>query len=430
MRTSDIKVLESEVSFESVDLRPPLVFSNRAVESFTLARVRVVVADRRGRSVDGTGATVLSVPWSWPHSSLTLADRDTVLRALCGTLTEALPRLLASDPIRLCCELTECLPEVARRPGEPIPQLAALLCLGAVDNALHDAWARAAGKSAYQMYTSEYLTDDLGALIDPSLDGRYPGDFLGPTHERLPVQHVVAATDPLTSADSTAGYRSLLDWCRTERLQHFKIKVLSRDPQEDADRIGAVHETVRGVTSDPKLAVDPNEGYASGELLDELVDALRTRHPAAAASITYIEQPIPRAMSLEPRATGARASTIPVLMDEGSSSLSSLTELTRSGWSGLVLKAGKGQTFALLAHAYARFHQLFLTVQDLTTVDLALQHSARLASVLRTDSLHLEYNSRQYAPHANARLSLSHPALTSVRDGAVLLAAPEAAGIY
>ena len=241
----------------------------------------------------------------------------------------------------------------------------------------------------------------------------------------------ISATDPLTSGDSAAdGYRSLLDWCRTERLRHFKIKVLGRDPQQDADRIGAVHDTVRSVSTDPRLAVDPNEGYASREALDELVAALCERHPAAAVSIAYIEQPVPRSVTLPPRATGQRGLTIPVLMDEGSSSIGSLAELTRSGWDGLVVKAGKGQTYALLAHAYARFHRLFLTVQDLTAVDLALQHSARLASVLRTDSLHLEYNSRQYAPHANARLSRSHPDLTAVRNGAVRLAPLDAPGIY
>ncbi|MBM7784771.1 enolase C-terminal domain-like protein [Tenggerimyces flavus] len=425
MRSSDITILESEVDFEAVELSTPLILGSGAVKRFTVARVRVVAADRQGRTATGTGTSVLSVPWSWPRSTLSFDERDIVLRDLCVRLAGTLSWLEAADPIRLCGELSATLPELARPVGaEPVPQLAALLCLGAVDNAVHDAWSRVAGGSAYHLYTADYLNDDLGA-VDSSLAGRYPGEFLTAPRERLPVQHVVSPGDPLTPADRADGYRPLVDWCRTERLRHFKIKVLGRDPHEDADRIGAVYDTVRAGAPDATLAVDPNESYSSLEALDELADALRKRHPDAASAIAYVEQPIPRSMALVPRPF-----PFPVLMDEGSSDLGSLPELARTGWSGLVVKAGKGQTYALVANAYAKVHGLFLTVQDLTTVDLALRHSARLASVLHPSAPHLEYNSRQYAPHANARLSVTHPELTGVRDGAVRVGPLDTDGIY
>jgi L-alanine-DL-glutamate epimerase-like enolase superfamily enzyme len=411
VRDSDITVLETDLDFESVELSTPLVLGNGAVTRFTMARVRVVAADRRGRSAPGVGTTILSVPWSWPRSDLSFDDRDAALRALCGALVESLSRLPAADPLRLCTELSASLPGLAGA----IPQLAALLCLGAVDNALHDAWARVAGSPAYHLYTADHLTDDLGVLLDPSLAGHHPGDFLCAPRERLPVQHVVSAGDSLPA---------LARWCRAEALQHFKIKVLGRDPREDADRIGAVYETVRIHTAEPSISVDPNESYGSLEALDELADSLRRCHPAAAKAIAYVEQPIPRTMTLVPRPF-----PYPVLMDEGSSDLGSLPSLASSGWSGLVVKAGKGQTYALLANAYAAFHRLVLTVQDLTAVDLAFRHSARLVSVLRTNWPHLEYNSRQYAPHANSRLSRTHPELTTVRAGAVRVGGL-AAGIY
>ena len=425
MRGSDITILESEVDFGAVELSTPLVLGSGAVKRFTVARVRVVAADRRGRSATGTGTSVLSVPWSWPGSALSFDERDAVLRELCVRVAGTLSWLEAADPIRLCGELSAALPELARPVGaEPIPQLAALLCLGAVDNAVHDAWARVAGTSAYHLYTADHLTDDLGA-VDSSLAGHFPGEFLMAPRELLPVQHVVSPGDPLTPADRVDGYRSLVDWCRAEGLEHFKIKVLGRDPYEDADRIGAVHDTVRGLAPGATLAVDPNESYSSLEALDELADALRKRHPDAAAAIAYVEQPIPRTMALVPRPF-----PFPVLMDEGSSDLGSLPELARTGWSGLVVKAGKGQTYALVANAYAKVHGLFLTVQDLTTVDLAFRHSARLASVLNPSAPHLEYNSRQYAPHANARLGRTHPELTTVVDGAVRLGGLDTDGIY
>lgn len=409
MPDTDVTVVEAAVDFPTVALRPPLVLSGGTIDRVTRPLVRVTVADRSGRTAEGVGTTVLSVPWSWPRSERSVDDRDATLRRLCERLAAAATGLPATDPIRLWRELSADLP-----PSDEVPRLAALLCLGAVDNAVHDGWAVAAGRPATEMYTADHLADDLGSLLGPSLAGRYPGDFLVPPRPVLPIQHLVGAGDPLPD---------LLDWWRADRFRAVKVKVLGHDPRADAERVGAVHEVVHGCAgAEVALAVDPNEAYDSPAAVDALMSELDSHWPEAARSVRYVEQPVPRGTPL-----GTHGHRVPVVMDEGSSGVDSLLSLREHGWDGVVIKAGKGQTLALLALSYACRHELFVTVQDLTATDLALAHSARLVSAFGTP--HLEYNSRQYAPGANADLARTRPELVRVHDGTVRVG-PPTAGIH
>ena len=68
--------------------------------------------------------------------------------------------------------------------------------------------------------------------------------------------------------------------------------------------------------------------------------------------------------------------------------------------------------------AYAREHNLVVTVQDLTNPGLSLIHSAGLAARIDT-LLGFEYNSRQYLPHAAPELRAKHPDLFTVRGGRI-----------
>src|SRR5690625_7981373 len=76
-------------------------------------------------------------------------------------------------------ELPAVLDEAARHLRiDAIPPLAGLLALGAIDNALHDAWSRTAGRRPYEMYTRELITQALGWVM-PSPDVPHPGARLG-----------------------------------------------------------------------------------------------------------------------------------------------------------------------------------------------------------------------------------------------------------
>lgn len=411
MPDTDIALREVTVEFRRVDLDQPFSISGRSISWFTLALVDVSVTNRRGGSARGRGATILSVPWSWPESELDVEGRDAQMRRLTQQYAASAVAGDPADPIAIWRRLRSTTPAT-------MPPLAAGLCLGAVDNALHDAWARAANRPAHELYTRHHLAEDLGYL-DETLAGRYPGDFLVPPRRRLPVQHVVGVADPVRPG--TGAERSLEEWLARDGVRHLKTKVRGIDPVADAQRIAEVYRTASGRAGVVSLAVDPNEGYREPAALGEMLDRLRAVSPDAFAAVSYLEQPFPRAGRHTREDIRRNARGKPVLVDESLDDPRQLPELAAAGWSGAVVKAAKGQSAALLAYSYARARGLFVTVQDLTAVDAALAHSARLASVLSLSAPHFEYNSRQYAPRANRDLATRHPGLVTVRNGSIEL---------
>ena len=420
-RSSDIRVTEAEVRFRDVELEPPFVISGRPMTHFTAVTVHLEVVSRVGRTATGVGAGILSVPWSWPRSGIELGARDQVLRDLVSELAARSATPGFGDPFVLWRPLYEqldaTLAGAARSAGvESIPRLAGLLALGSVDNALHDAWSRAAGIPLTSMYTKEHLREDLsryGALGK----GLYPADTLRPPRRALPVQHALGVGDPLTADTAGPGVRDLEDWIRAEGVHHLKLK-LTGDARADFEHVWAVHRLAAPLRPDLRLSLDPNESYTLPALI-ELLDALAREEPAVLGAIDYLEQPTPRGQEPDPEELREVAARIPVLLDEGYSRLSQLATLAEQGWSGVVVKAAKGQSHAMITQALASTAGLRVTIQDLTAVDLALEHSLGLAAVLPVSWPGVEYNSRQYAPGANAELAARRPEAVIVQDGHV-----------
>lgn len=420
-RPSDIRALRAEVSFVEVELEPPFVISGRPLTHLTSPKVRLTVETGGGVRACGVGAGMLSVPWAWPHSPVELSVRDRVLRSLVRTFVGQLLSLgQCADPFALWRPLYERLDETlaaaARVAGlDEIPRLAGLLALGAVDNALHDAWGQAAARSSYSMCTAEFM-DDLGWL-SPQMGGVRPGDRLGPARTEIPIQHALGVGDPLTDDEAPPGVRSLEQWMRTQGIRHLKMK-LAGDPEDDAARIAAARRVLNRFPWDSTLSLDPNEAYTVSEL-NRMLDRLALIDPGAAGAITYLEQPFPRERESDPQQLRHLTARFPVLLDEGYSRLEQLLDLAEQGWSGVVIKAVKGQSHAMVTYAAARHLGLKIAIQDLTTVGAALEHSLGLAASVQASWPQVEYNSRQFAPGASAELASRSPELVEVRDGHV-----------
>ncbi|MCP2329453.1 hypothetical protein HDA40_007960 [Hamadaea flava] len=343
------------IEFRDVLFARPLHLSGASIDRVTMAVVRVRSGQRHG-----AGASMLSVPWAWPGDpQLSWASKDQLMRAAAVTLAEAADGIRTADPI----EVHDTVAQATI--GGAMPALATTLALAAVDNAVHAA---------------------LSALPPP-------------LRRRLPVQHVVGVDDPAAPPPDGIG--------------HVKIKLSGRSPAADAARVGEVFRHA----GRPRLSLDPNEGYAEAAGVVELLERVRADDPDAYAAIGYLEQPIPRDAGDDPSGLRAVGRLKPVLVDEGLATAEQLGGLRDQGWSGLVVKASKGTSLALRAHAFAQRHRMFVTIQDLTAVDLALEHSARLAAALPWSSPAFEYNSRQYCPAANDDLKRAKPALVGVRDG-------------
>ncbi|MGO1973121.1 MAG: enolase C-terminal domain-like protein [Propionibacteriaceae bacterium] len=424
MRPSDVTVLEATVEPTEIRLQHPFEISGRVIDWFTLAEVTVRVRTRDGREATGTGATILSVPWAWPVSSLDVAARDAILRKLTNHWASTVVGLEPADPIRLWRTLyAELEEESSRVAGEvEVPRLAMLLALGATDSAVHDAWAKAAQRPAHLLYDADHLDADL-SFLGPQLQGQHPGDHLRPPASEVAIQHLVGAGDPLLPADAAAGERSLLEWLQRDRPRHLKVKTSALDPAADARRVADVAQVAATAGIRVALSVDPNEGYHTAAELARFLDAVEEQ----SLPVAFVEQPYPRDET--PPGLSALSRRLPILQDEGFTRISSMPALAEQGWSGMVIKAGKGHTPALLAHSYARVAGLAVTVQDLTAVGSAFAHSARLVSIFNLAAAHLEYNSRQYAPEGNDGLAVTFPDLVRVRDGLVNVPNP-APGLY
>ena len=110
------------------------------------------------------------------------------------------------------------------------------------------------------------------------------------------------------------------------------------------------------------------------------------------------------------------AELLPVVIDESLTGLDMLLLAREMGYSGVALKACKGQSQALLMAAAGQIHKMFLCVQDLTCPGESLIQSAGLAAHVPGVS-GIEANAREYVPAANHDWEKRFPGVFDVRNG-------------
>ena len=107
-----------------------------------------------------------------------------------------------------------------------------------------------------------------------------------------------------------------------------------------------------------------------------------------------------------------------MVIDESLVDLESLQLAREQGYSGVALKACKGQTEALLMGAAAQKYGMFLCVQDLSCPGYSFLHSASIAARMPTIAA-IEGNSRQYCPAGNRPWLEKFPSMFKITDGTV-----------
>ena len=112
------------------------------------------------------------------------------------------------------------------------------------------------------------------------------------------------------------------------------------------------------------------------------------------------------------------ARIVPVVIDESLTGIDAFLLALKMGYSGVALKACKGQSQSLLIAALAQKRKVFLCVQDLTCPGASLVHSVTLAAHVPGVKA-VEANARQYVPAANAGWEKRFPGIFIIRDGEV-----------
>ena len=444
-KSTDVRVEDVQFDYEDYLYRTPIKFGGTVVDRATILNVTCVVRTRDGKTAKGFGSMPLGNVWSFPSRKLSYEDTLGAMKALTGRirdLTDAytgtahpidVNRDLDPDYFKAATAVQEEL-----RLAEPIPKLCTLVVASPFDAAIHDAFGKVHGRSSYQTYGPEFMTDDLSSYLGPDYKGEYLSEYVSERPKpRMPMYHLVGAVDPILKSDVVKPVgdglpETLPEWIERDGLTHIKIKLNGEDLDWDVDRVTRVEQAAaptqarRGVDA-WVYSLDFNERAPNVEYLLQFLDRLKAESPEGFRRIQYIEQPTARDLSAsQPHAMDEAARILPVVADESLTDVESLLLAKDRGYNGAALKACKGQSHALLLAVAARKHGMFLCVQDLTCPGASLIHSAGLSAHIPSVQA-IEANARQYMPEANRKWEDRFPGLFRVKDGTMetsLLAGP------
>jgi L-alanine-DL-glutamate epimerase-like enolase superfamily enzyme len=432
---SDIRIAEIRHAYQDYVYRAPYKFGGRVVDRVTLLNVHCRVTTGNGKSAWGFGSMTLGNMWAFPSDTMSydttleamkaLASRIDGLISACRETGHPLDfnRLLEPEFFRAAAAVS-----TERTLDAPIPKLATLVVASPFDAAIHDAFGKVHNRSAYATYASDLLPPDLAVYLGRDFRGMRLNDALLETPvPRVPVFHSVGGLDPLTNEDVEKPIgdglpETLGDWIRRDGIVRVKIKLSGADLAWDVnrtlaiDRVTAAAQRARGVT-DWKYCLDFNERCPNVEYVLEALRKIRAGSPSGFDRILYVEQPTARDLRANRQNVMHEASKLrPVVIDESLTDLESLLLARDMGYTGVALKACKGQSQAMLMAAAAKKYGLFVCVQDLTCPGASLLHSVGISAHVPSVA-GIEANAREYVPAANAPWTADFPGIFRISDG-------------
>lgn len=447
-KPTDVCLKEVACATNRIDYRVPIKFGGRVVIDVTLFDVQVTVETRDGRRATGSGSMPMGNAWAWPSAHLSGEQTLRAMVQLASRLAESaqdyphaghpleITHLMAPSYAVVADEVTGAL-----HLSEPMPRLAQLVAASPLEAAIHDAYGKALGTNSYNLLSAEFCNADLASYLTGEFAGEHLDRYtLRTPKPRIPLYHLVGALDPLTDGDMTQRVHdglpeTLSEWIAADGLTHLKIKLAGDDLDWDVERVVRVNREAelaqarRGCTQ-WAYSLDFNEKCAHVQYVLDFLARVRERAPAALDRVQYIEQPTHRDLRAHPDNTMHAAAQIkPVVIDESLVDFDSLQCARELGYSGVALKACKGQTEALFMGAAAQKYGLFLCVQDLTCVGASFLHSATLAARIPTVAA-IEGNGRQYCPAGNAGWCDRYPGMFDIHDGTVQTGLLIGPGLY
>jgi L-alanine-DL-glutamate epimerase-like enolase superfamily enzyme len=437
-KPTDIRIDEVVHSYEDYAYRAPYKFGGRVVDRVTLLNVRCRVTTRNGDTAWGFASMTMGNVWAFPSATMSY---DTTLDAM---------KLLASRIARLSSDCAEsghpidiahvlepeylkAAAEVSaeRKLAEPMPKLCTLVVGSPFDAALHDAFGKVHGRNVYDTYGPDLMTHDVSRYLGPDFQGvRLDRALLSQRQDRIPVFHSVGGLDPLEATDIETPVRdglpeTLDEWIRRDGLVRIKIKLQGDDLSWDVERTLAIervavrlaHARSGQASAEMAYCLDFNERCRDVQYVLECLNQIRDRSPECFKRILYIEQPTARDLHANRQNVMHEAARLrPVVIDESLTDLESLVLAREMGYTGVALKACKGQSQTVLMAAAAQKYKLFLCVQDLTCPGASLIHSVGIAARVPAVA-GIEANARQYVPAANEPWRHRFPGIFTITDG-------------
>ena len=427
-----IRIEAVRCAFEEFKYRAPYKFGGVPVDRATILNVTIEASTPDGRRVTGFGSMPLGNVWAFPSRDLAYdatLNAMKVLSARIADLTRACTE--SAHPIELNHQLEPQWLEAARavtaelKLPVPIPKLCTLVTASPFDAALHDAFGKAMGVSSFRTYTRAWMGHDLSRYLGEDFRGQeLQRSILSRPRKTIALFHSVGGADAITDAD--VGNRlndglpeTLPEWIRFNGLTHIKIKLQGENLDWDIERTVTIDRVARETRprTEWRYCCDFNERCPNVGYVLEFLRKVKERAPRGFESILYLEQPTARDLEANRANVMHEANRLrPVVIDESLTDLESLLLAREMGYTGVALKACKGQSHAMLMAAAAQKYRMFLTVQDLTCPGAALIHSAGIAAHVPGVS-GIEANARQYMPAANRPWEDRYPGLFRITDG-------------
>ena len=391
-----------------------------------------------GREAWGFGSMTLGNAWAFPAASQEAGLG--AMRALAGRAARRSPRPATSAAIR-SISFRALEPAVSARRRASVSRALALPVAdpeavharrrSAFDAAIHDAYGKAFGR---ELLRDLRAARSCAAICRPISGRRSRASTSIATCRPRRARRCRCSTRSaraIRSRPPTSG-RAIDDGLpehargvdsarRADPLQDQAERRQPRRPTSSASSASIAScnraQAARGVT-DWKYSLDFNEGCPNVGV-PARVPAARPRgdaRPGSIASSTSSSRP--RAISQKDRANVMHeaAKLRPVVIDESLTDLDALLLAREMGYTGVALKACKGQSQAMLMAAAAQKFGMFLCVQDLTCPGASLIHSAGIAARVPGNA-GIEANARQFVPAANAPWEARFPGLFTIHDG-------------
>ena len=402
-------------SFHVRNLRTRLPFRYGIVTltHFPLLHLAVEVEAAGGRR--GRGFAADNLPPKWFDKDPARSFRDNVADELAAIRAAHAGYLDAARAPRPVFDVwRDAYAECRRRaPALGLNGLTASFGSSLFERALADAAGRLAGHDVVEMLRRDTLGIRPEAVHAELTRADLDAWARRAPPARIAVRHTVGLVDPIVAADVPAGGRlddglpqTLEECVETHHLRFFKLKV-GGHLDVDLDRLTRIAGVLDRLSPEPYLvSLDGNEQYKSMSDFGRLVEAMSSepRLGRLCRAIAFIEQPLDRAIALDPVATeGLRHLPFPIIIDESDSDLDSFRSAVALGYRGVSTKNCKGIVKSFLNRCLVErlsrgrpgARRLFMTAEDLTNVPV-VPVQQDLATVRALGITHAERNGHHY----------------------------------
>ncbi len=404
-----VAIKDIEFYVREMRMRMPFKFGNVIADSLTALHVAMDLELSNGRWARGWAADMLSPRWfdKDPNKSMAAGIRDLVDGARAAAAAYRESGQTGAAPFALWEAGYEAGQTWGRAHG--VNDLLASNGAALMERALIDGLGIALEQPYFALLQGNVLGLELGN-IHPELEGLELAKVLPAAPVRsLAIRHTVGLVDPIRTAEIAAAERlsdglpqSLEECIESQGLRYFKIKI-GGDSEADFERLAAIASLLAESSAEYHITLDGNEQYGdTGDLL-ALLERIERELGAFYRRILYVEQPMDRALSLDPalnKDLGVLAAKRPLLIDESDESLDSFRRALDLGYSGVSSKSCKGLVKALANSALAwqrtaAGHPCFVSAEDLTVVPVVSLHQD-LVHVAALGIGHVERNGHHY----------------------------------